>query len=954
MKSLNIVQFFKVTLLVLLMTVSTQVFGQKGLIKSWEYSQVGILALSLARSGNIIPESDMAEVIANLSRTGKAPRRYQIQFDKLIQTAQMIIEIKGADFYFPVGFEFESGHHTEDSLEKFKAGAKKIAESVAETFGIESDLKLSFTQKEGDDMRVAELVDDAKGKWSIVQEYVRDESSSTTPTGWETVSPPIFNRDYLKNMAGFLLRLGANPYGREAEFTGAHQTFDILPQGVKFESGLAGRAVANYMLLMQQFAPVIFGSLQVERYGGYKNFFIRPLIFDHAEMLIELSEMRPESLDLAALHKLMYDKYVLAEYDAHIRSSMIYSEKQKQELLKVTDQKKRAFAKLWKYHDLKVHFNAEKPERTLIETRIGDYRQGSPESILRVTYLNQLLLTTAYRMAAVGKIHRLDVPLRSTTETEDQYWKRLLAHPASSEAAFFKTLEVDSLGQALIRERSFSPRDQKFKATSVPSFGFEKEFFGHEIVNLIVPNDPEARKKWRSWSMDRRVEYFANLIADPKKREIWYGEERLDYTPDMRRIVVAEFQADTFKYPFLDPFLFLEDSGNFEVKSNGRDILTTDSLIGKIGQISKPLKTTYFGAHIHLFVPDSLLADLRLDHALADRAVGFLERLSLFMQAEDYRTADGSNHDLDSWSLDRFSPQDLSEISSYFKGTGKIGNVSQKYHNVGVRQVDGGVDIELRSVGDEISYMQELVQMVTNAFINRDFGVNHRYGMSRPLFHDFTAVVAGTDVSKFTLANALSQRFPMTKSQLDIAHKLQFEIYKPSMAEYVVFPGYDGYLSADPAKMDLRYVRTNFETNVALPILNYEDQPYFSKEELERVAKARESFLKKLHEIVIEIERSRDYAFLRTEKDFLHLAYWLERSTHSSRPNLNKVEPKLGKQQAKILEKLVHRLRRKTMNFIKESELSAIIRVTFTSKKNGTTLSRIGQSGAVLRCKDVF
>lgn len=907
-------------------------------IHDYEYAPTAVLALSLARSGNIIPEADMAEVIASLEEHGTVPRRFRAQFEKLMHVAQMLLEIKAATSYFPVGYEFETGHHTQDSLEDFEKGAKAIARSVKETFGTKGAPQFSSIVKEGDAMERADVKDDSGGTWSIVQEYVRDDYRSTTPTGWETVSPPIFNRDYLRNMAGFILRLGSNPYGREAEFTGAHQTYDILPQGVAFEPGLAGRTVANYLLMMEQFAPAIFKNLQVERYGGYKNFFIRPIVLDHATLLREISATSPETMTIQYLERLMNGKYATVEFNSHVVHTAVYDESDRRAMLAWSDAKKAKFPKLWKYHDLRIHFNPAKPERTLVETRIGDYRQGAPEEILRVTYFNQMLLERAYQLAKENKVFQVDIPERQKGETEDGYWKRLAGYPAASDEAMFAALKLDEVARRLVKGETFEPRPPKFTALPRPSYGFEKEFIGQEIIDLIVPKDPEARARWRSMSFDEKVEYFANLIADTDMRENFLHEEYLEYTKDTRRIITMEFEADTMKYPFLDPDLFIEDSGNFEIKSNGRDIYDIDTLVSKLQITGKKLDTTTYGMHAHLFIPDSLLRPFRSTSGLAEAAGSFLERLSLLMQVEDYRNSTGSDHALDSWSLDRYSQKDIKQFVQWLKGRGKLGNIDQKYHNVGVREVKGGLDIELRAVGEDIPYMKELMTYVSKAFIAKEFGYAHRYGQNRPIFHDFTKATDMAQVRQFMLVDAVAKRHPLTPAQRDILYKLQFEIYKPSMAEYVFFDDFMAHNSVDADKMDTRYVRSNFESNVALPILNYDDQPYMNQKGMDAILKAREKFLEKVYQLAAAIEKDPKFKFMQENKDFLHLADWLERSKHPSRPDFSKVDKKTAGVQRRSLESLVKKLRGFVVEFSKSTEIPEMIRVSFDAEKAKTAI----------------
>jgi hypothetical protein len=916
-----------------------------------EYNLPAVMALQLARSGNLIPEADMPEVIRSLSERGTVPRRFQDTFERLLPAAQMLIEIRAARHFFPVGFEFETGHHTHDSIERFRLGAQSIAQAIDETFGLSRKARFTEITKEGDPMEVAEVLDQNRAKWLIVQEYVRDDARSTTPTGWETVSPPIFNPDHLPNIAAFMIRLGQNAYGREAEFTGAHQTFDILPRGISYDSRLMALTVANYMLIKQQFAPQIFDLLRVERFGGYRNFFIRPLILDHQSLLAEISSLNPSELTMEKLNQIMNEKYAVAEFDAHVRNTPIYSERDRNEMLAWTERSKQRFKKLWKYHDLRIHFKPDNPARTLVEDRTGDYREGSPQDMLRVTFFTQNLLRTAFEMAQAGRLFSFSAPQRRSAESDAAYWERLARDPNLSQDRLLDIMRLDPTQRSLLKGEEFTPRGPRFSALPRPSFGFEKEFIGHEVVDLIVPKDPEARAKWADLSQNQRIRYFASLLADDEERERFLNEERIRYSPDTRRVVQIEFEVDTFRFPFLDRHIFIEDSGNFEIKSNGRDLFSIEALFEMMGQTNRVLNKTNYGAHVHLFVPNSMLQSFRARPELADRFGSFLERISTLMQLEDYRAADEPGHYLDSWSLDRLSERDIRMVTDWLKGKGPLGNLAQKYHNIGVREVDGGLDLELRSVGDDLDYAKRLLGWVEKAILRHDFGVDHEFGRTSPLFHDFSQARRASEAQRFTLYDAVGKRYALTQTQKEILFKLQFEIYKPSMAEYIHFDEFETHHAVDPKKMDVRFIRSNFESNVALPLLNWEEQPYLQQSQLGQIGRARQAFIEKVYSLVRQIETDQRYVFLRQERDFLHLADWLERSEHPSRPDFaRRTPPPLeARRQRAALESLVKRLRTYSIRFVKDTQINEMLEVTFDSARAQSLIRPMEQTQLAVR-----
>jgi hypothetical protein len=923
-------RYFQTAVLVLaqILLIGSVSFAQ---FKNWEYNPTALLALSLARSGDLIAPADMFEVVKSMNETGKVPPRYQESFSRMLRLAQTLLEIKSNPYYFPVGYEFETAHGRKESWDHFNKGAKALLKSVESTFGTKGEPKTQVMVKEGSEKELMLINDDASQAWSVVPEYVRDEIS-TTMTGWETVTPPIFNPDYLRNMASLVLQFGDNKYGQSAELTGGHQTFQAYPLGMAYNSNVHGLIIANYLLLKEQFIPAIFDLLEVERYGGAKNFFIRPILLDHAEMLQEISAMDPKNITPDYLANLMNKKYGVKEFDAHVRSSENYTDKEKIKMLKRPDSEKLAFLKLWKYHDTRVKFMPN--NLVLIEDRLGEYRAGQPEYTMKVTYFNELLLKAATNLAKSGQLYNLQVLARRDQESDDSYWARLAKDPQLSKNKLLEVLGLDATEKKLLLGQKFQTRKPAFKVLEKPSWGFEMEFVGHQFVDIIVPKDPEARAKWRKMSRKEKIEYVGSLIADDSTTNEWINEGYLTYNKDTRRIVTIEFEADTMLYPYLDPDLFLEDSGNFEIKTNGRFVFDFRDLKKKIKEVSKVIKG--YGMHVHLFIPESYLQEFRQNPKLAKQAANLLERVSLYMTVAGYDEVkpEDNYHALDSWSLDRYSPKDIAMVAAWLRGDVGLDNIAQKYHNIGFRVVEGGLDLEGRDLGDDVELAELVMKAVYAGFIEKKFVDLPLTEVDRELFYEFRDIDSNNKeiAGKFSLSETLAARKKLTASEKDILHKFQFEIYKPSMNEYMMFGDNDAWNSAPTADLDPAKASANFESNVAMPIWNFEEQPYMYQAGLENLLKAREAYLEKVYQLAQKIQSKPKYAFILNEPNFFYLAKWMKRSTHPDKPNLKKVDKATAAAQSKILEDLVYELRSYVVEFVHETKLKHMILNTMDTK----------------------
>lgn len=735
----------------------------------------------------------------------------------------------------------------------------------------------------------------------------------------------------MASIAKPFLALSKSPYGQEAEFTGGHQTFNLIPNGEKADSKLVGLAAANFFLLQAQFARSIFDVLQVKRFGGHGNYFLRPLIFDHSELLKDLGHINVDQFSIEDFNKLLFEKHLLTEYKAHIGYSANYTDEDRAELLKATPNQIRRNTKNWKYHDVQIRFNVDRPERTLVEVRINDYKSNDlGQTTFRATYLYQKLLTLAFDMAKNKQIWKLDLPFRMANETIDEYWARLKLHPSSNPNYLFQTLGLDQNDRVVFKRQPQYSYKSQFKAGEKISFGFEMETKADNIVGLIIPNDPKLHIEWREWTTKRKLKYLKSVLGqDITLDDFIYSKE--GYTN-----LTTKFSVDIHKFPFMDADIHIEESGNLEIKSNGKAVYNLELLKAQMLKVKKVFADEYFGAHMHIFVPDELLVQLR-DPNHADHFAAFIDRLSFYLQIKDYTDEKNDakpTHALDSWSLDRWSEQDILKLYQYLIGEGTIDNRSIKHRNIGIRKVKGGLDFELRTVGDDVEFGSKILELVQKAILKPQELGDIKYLSSHHLFHEFREPTKKDNPSDYYLAKKLKERFPnMTAQQLALAHKLQFEMYKPRMGDYMAF-GTDLFAPevADPKDLNLNSARANFESNLVIPLQKFEQLNYLSQEQVESIQAHRNNYLDQMFRLILSMEEKikdnpANKAFF-SEPNYLYLADYLRRSESADRPNFKSYDKKYSSRerarQKMVLENLVYTARKITLDFITESQLDQI------------------------------
>ncbi len=902
-------------------------------------------ALSMGVQSGALTKANAAQIYTALD-FDKADQRKPIPpelaatWAELLRLAQIQTFLRTAvPHYFAVGVEIESSSPKENAWSHFDNGASEVSKLIAARFGQNS---LTYKVDPNTEDRFLEFRDELNREWAMKLEWVRDAEGALFPSGWETNTPPFFNLDDMELFSSFLLSLGKSSYGQIADFCGIHQNFDILPQGAtdseKADQKLQARIVANFILLHEQFLPTILETLKITRYGGYDNVFMRPYLFDHQDFLKEIMATPASALSTDSIQNLQ-QKYLRQEFEAQIANHVddpaarVKYEKNWQE-----------YKMNWKARDVRIKWH-KNTARTILESRSMDYKPADPSVVMKGHLIMQLLLNRAYALAKHGRLHKLDVPWRQTGENVAQYWSRLKNAPSTNMSAMLKGLGVkDENLAAVIEDRPFHTT-KKFVAGSTFSFGFEAEFISPKIAKLLVPNLPELRSTWVHLNEEQRLRILKDLGFN------FDGE----YTSQKYMILSSFFRLDIEHFPQMEIRPHLEQSGRLEVMSNGRGLQTTEDLRAAMGKLHSVLtedpennkNSARISYHIHEFVPQMYID--RLTVTEKKKLVRLIERLSLYMNLADYAEQDSAKpkHYIDSWSLDRYSPRDLAEIEAHLISGKGLSNTDQKYHNLGFRPVDGGIDFEFRANGNDIEYGIMLTNVLRNAIENREF---ENFGaLDQPLFFmEPQHYSSPSDYSAFTLSGALKSAersaaaMPLTKQQLAIAHKLQFEIYKPSLWDYMYMPRGNSMHEAPPEDLDITHLRANYESNIALPLQDWQAQTFLSADEKKAIAVARQKYLSKIEALIKRIEATPADQFILEAKDFLSLCDYLERSTHSSKPNLLK-GPEADRQR-EVLENLVYEIRSYAVEFVKETKIDELVLRSLTKKtsqSDGTNCSEL-------------
>jgi hypothetical protein len=883
-------------------------------------------ALAMGRSTEALSTRDVTEIVSALERKSPVPAKLSNTWQKLLRISQTQSYLLDNKYFFPVGYEFETLHANHNSAEEFKEGSKLFQNLLKGSVGLQS----GRTYKDSALMR-----DDANREWKLVRENVRP--AEWEAGGYEFVSPPIRDQGELQDVASLAWRLGEKDFGKSNNMTGGHQTFTIVPNGETADAKMMGRMTANLQLLEAQYAPALFDILDIRRDGGVpgnngpKNFFMRPIVMDHEELIKSLSKQDPDKITLADVKNHFFDKHVDKEFERTIAlrrdTQGIIEKAEADELLKQSRPERAKLDKLWKYRDMQIKYNLENPAATLMETRIGDWVAGRPEQTMLKTLVYQQLISKAWDLSKEGKIYQPDIPKRLAGEADDAYWKRLQKNPAASKENFLKTIGVTDPDKAnMILGKAFKIKEPSFRAAPRPSYGFEIEGWTDDLVELIVPNDPELRSGWDKFSRNRK-------LKELEKKGITIGK----YSEVSSRRLGTEFKVDTARFPFMSPDIIVEDSGNWEVMSHGRNIGDLEALEDAIKKVAREIPGQEFGLHIHRFTPDEFMARVR---ANPKKFAKLLERQSLGITLDGYAEAGvrEPHHAFDSWSLDRYSPAEIRKIEKHLKGDAEIAGGELKgfkYHNMAYRPVRGGLDNEMRDIGGDVDFGLRHTDAISRAIDEGDFGPAGAE-KSPELFMEFRDHVNpyGPETKRYTLVDAVESRHEITEQQRKLLNKFQFEVYKPSMANYMYFvnsdtPNNPFWDHNDiPAKyLDPKMARANFENNIALPLLDYESQNYISNAQKAVIKAERENFADHIFRILEQVESDPQYKFMLEDENFLYLCDYLKRSTHTdalSIPFMNVSAAEATRRQG-LLEELTYKLRGESVRFVRDSKANEAI-----------------------------
>lgn len=877
-------------------------------------NRIAKTAASIGRASGALSQKDIKKIANAIDSRAAIPAELSNTWQKLVRSAQSIIYLESKENFYSVGYEFETVHLNKISYDEWDKGAKWYKNLIAGSFGIGTS---AVFNPEGEDLYPrAKYTDEAGGKWILTTESVRYTEAKS---GYELGSPPVLRATGLEDMAAFRWRLGTHKVGQSNKMTGAHQTYFPFPVGEeKISPDLAARVAANLQLLQAQYGPAIHEMVDVRRWGGaVGNMYFRPVVFDHYPLLKDLSNLNPKTASLEEIHSLLFNKYIKKEVEVQARAQMKVENIDQagfDKLLASPLEEQQKYRMAWKYRDTQLKINLSGTGPVLLwESRIGDYVANEPERAMVKTLIDQLLIDRAYSLAKEGKIFQLDIPERALGESEADYWSRLQMDPRTTPTAFLEEVKLPEPEiKKMLLGRSFVARNPAFKAGSKISFAYDLEGWSDQLADIVLPRDPELRAGWRELSRKKRLKIMSELGVDLQAA----------YTPDAYRLLVTEFAFDHQKFPFGSPELHLEASGNWEIKASGWGLNTFDDLKTAVLKLRRKLSAEGFGLHLHAFLPDSELNKIKGKGAKAYSK--FLGLQSLAMQLQGYAEAsiDESPHNIDSWSLDRYSPNDVNRVKGHLEGTDLVKGVEQKYHNIAFRPVVGGIDIEPRDLGDDVNYGLRQIEMQLDYIKTPP---TEGIADDKAVFMEFRDHESLRDVEEYTLEGALSKKYRLTSEERKLLNAFQFEVYKPSMQSFMYFEDFSAIEETPDELLDSKYVRTNFENNIAIPLLNYEDQSILKADQKKALALAKEEFLDRIYAKVKAVRANKSYAFLLQTDNTLHLCDYLQRSKHASRPDFTKVSAQEATKQRAALEKLTRELRGEVIRYVKKTKINDMV-----------------------------
>lgn len=895
----------------------------------FEENRVARIAASIGRGSNILTAEEVKTIVSAMKNKKAIPSLIEKRWQKLLRMAQSVTYLQNAERFYPVGYEWEATHKNKISWEEWDRGSKQYEKMIAGTFGV---TKSAVFEPEADDLYpTARIYDEAGRKWMLTTEHVEMD---VMKSGYELGTPPVLNPVELEQIASFRTILGNHKMGQSNPMTGAHQTYFPFPTDLEqIDTKLAGRVAANLQILHANYGVAIHDMMAIRRMGGAEtNLFFRPVIYDHYELLQDFAAANPSTFDLAEVKRLLFDKHIEKEFEIQLQALVreeIYDEDDAAKARRWSKADKAKFKTAWKYRDTQLKIGKEGQPILLWESRIGDYIADQPEQAMLKTVIDQLLIDQAYTLARDGKIAKLTVPPRRAGETEVDYWHRLQVDPKMTPEYFMENvgLKNESVKRMLLG-KSFVASNPQMRVADYVTFAFEMEGWDENIVKVILPRDPKLRAEWRKMGADERLRVLKGMGLD-------FDSDSIEFTWSKYRTLTTEFYGDYQKLPFIHPELHLEASGNWEVKTYGRSLKSQVELEAAVKKVARSFDS--FGLHLHAFLPDPLIQKITGENAAAYGK--FLELQSLAMSLQGYAEASPreAGHWLDSWSLDRYSPGEISEVEKHLTGRAKMNSMAQKYHNIAFRPVPGGLDIEPRDLDDDVrhgmaqlKYQVEFIENPKMPDAIRD---------SKPIFSEFREHAnLGKDLKVYTLEHAVGEKYPLTANQKSLLRKFQFEIYKPVMEDFMYFKDYSGLAETPDELLDAAYVRTNFENNIAIPLLNYGDQSFLSPAEQKLLAAERGAYVDRIYKKLLAVEANPEYAFLSKSDDFLDLCEFLERSKHPSRPKFSRLSREAKNARVELLDDLTNELRGEVVTFVKKTRLNTMITKTVQRLSCGVVL----------------
>ncbi|RMG12505.1 MAG: hypothetical protein D6731_13725, partial [Planctomycetota bacterium] len=536
----------------------------------------------------------------------------------------------------------------------------------------------------------AEWTDPRGRTWRLEPEFV----ASTGYDGYELVTPPLEDPRELEEV---LEQVRASGLVREGRRSGVHLTVDarrlVTPDG-------DARALANLILLHENAQPLLRRLFNPVRGGGYRNYFSRDLGVDHLDLLREIDRL-PENERTAERLAELFRRREGREAALHEADP--------------TDPV--SWSKLWKYRSLNLAKALElnplhDGSARLVEFRMFDL--ADPETHRLEAELYRRMVARAAELAERGERVRLE--RQPTPEGADPAEANLPRDPAEARAearAFIEGLGLDPAAYEPLLERNFQPRavpgEREFRGLvdGLPegriehngepfTYGFEFEGRGADIVNLTVPTDPEVARRWGSMTVREKKAYYRRVVGDdPHSVEDFFE-------PDVRR------------HPWLDPYWYVEGTGNWELHSRVLENLAeTAEAMRKAKELAGKS-----GKGFHLHMRDNAPDWERLE-ANGSRYADFLERASnwIYLKRVERLRTDLS---LKSWSNARLSPGDVENIADL----GETGRATLRVAEVNRGDWGGEdyIDLEIRGLTKYVDDVEVLAKLFANAMRTGNFG----------------------------------------------------------------------------------------------------------------------------------------------------------------------------------------------------------------------------------------